>query len=336
MASKEGTGKKKSGAKRGSGAGGGRGRGGSGKPASIDSPAKMKDHGSGRSAQGRGRKSARSAAGYTKRKPSPSLKTASTPGNPGTRPSLSVVVPCYNEATNVRGTVESIKAALKEADRFSGYEVLIFNDCSTDETGRIADEIAEKEPEVRVIHNPANRGFGYNYTEGVRQARNDYVIMVPGDNEIPTDAITAVLTRAGDADLIIPYTRNTWVRPLSRRVVSRAFVALINTLFGLDLRYYNGTCLIRSELLKMVPMTTWGFAYMAAILVRLIRSGATFVEVGVDIQQRETGESKAFRPSNVASVVSAILKLFWEVRVTERARYGSPARRAAATTPIER
>ncbi|MBI5453572.1 MAG: glycosyltransferase, partial [Deltaproteobacteria bacterium] len=185
---------------------------------------------------------------------------------------------------------------------------------------------------VKVIHNPKNMGFGYNYTEGVRLATKDYIIMVPGDNEIPAEAIKRVFALIGKADLVVPYTANTHVRPLSRRVISKMFVTGMNTAFGLDLMYYNGTCVIKSSLLKKVPMKTWGFAYMAAILVRLLRSGSSFMEVGVEISQRSKGRSKAFKLKNIASVFSAIASLFWEVRVRERVRYGSPSRRIEAVS----
>lgn len=243
------------------------------------------------------------------------------------KPTISIIVPCLNEEENLEGTIECVKEAIASSGAFSAYEVLIFNDFSTDGTGRTAEEIKKREVGIRVIHNPKNMGFGYNYTEGVRLASKDYILMVPGDNEIPTEAIRKVMALAGAADVVIPYTANMHVRPLSRRVISRLFVLGMNTLFGLDLRYYNGTCLIKSGLLKKIPLKTWGFAYMAAILVRLLSSGASFVEVGVDISQRSKGRTKAFRVKNIVSVFSAIASLFWEVRVTGRADYASPARR---------
>jgi len=174
-------------------------------------------------------------------------------------------------------------------------------------------------------------GFGFNFTDGVRRATKDYIIMVPGDNEIPAEAIERVMALAGQADVIIPYTANPEVRPFSRRVISRVFVALINTLFGLNVSYYNGTCLVKSRLLKKVPLKTWGFAYMAAILVRLLKSGASYTEVGVDIAQRSSGKTKAFAFKNVVSVVRAILTLFWDVRIKERARYAEKPSRAEAS-----
>ena len=240
------------------------------------------------------------------------------------RPSISIIVPCYNEAGNIEGTVESIKSALRSLNRFDRFEIIIFNDCSTDKTGEIIEAIKEREDSVITAHNKRNMGFGYNYTEGVRLASMEYVIMVPGDNEIPSEAIETVLKETGRADLVIPYTANTEVRPISRRVISRAFVILINTLFGLRLRYYNGTCVLKTKELKELKLTTFGFAYMASILVRLIRSGATYVEVGVDITQRETGASQAFTLKNIVSVLSAIVDLFIEVRLRNRAHYNRP------------
>jgi len=246
------------------------------------------------------------------------------------RPSISVIIPCLNEEGNVRGAVESVKQAIEASARFGSYEMLIFNDGSTDATGEVADSLAASEKGVRVIHNPKNMGFGYNYTEGVRLATREYIIMVPGDNEIPAAAIEKIFSCVGMADVVVPYTANPEVRPLSRRIVSRLFVVIMNVLFGLRLKYYNGTCVIRSSLLKKVPLKTWGFAYMAAILVRLIRSGASYLEVGVMIQHRETGSSKAFAPKNVISVFSAIASLFWEVRIADRASYNAPVKRVEA------
>lgn len=235
------------------------------------------------------------------------------------KPSISVVVPAYNEEERLEGTIDAINASL--GDSFSDHEILIFNDKSTDRTGEIADGLKEKDNHIRVVHNPVNMGFGYNYKEGVRLAEKEYVIMVPGDNEIPVGAISKIFTQVGRADIIVPHTANMWVRPLSRRIISRVFTVVMNLISGLDLEYYNGTCVHKTSLIKEIPIRTHGFAYMATILVRLIKSGASFTEIGVDIEQRVGGESKAFAIKNIISVIKALWGLFIEVRFKERAKY---------------
>lgn len=248
----------------------------------------------------------------------------------GKKKGLSIIVPCLNEEGNIRATVRSIKEAVSNAGAVIDYEIIIIDDGSTDSTGTVIDSLAAGERRITAVHNGRNMGFGYSYTEGVRRAAKEYIVMVPGDNEIPTEAMEKIFSHAHTADVLIPYTANTEVRKPSRRALSRLFVIGMNLLFGLDLRYYNGTCVIRSSLLKKTPMKTCGFAYMASILVRLIRSGAVFAEIGVDIRQRESGTSKALRPASVFSVLQAVAVLFWDVRVRDRSAYTAEPRRIEA------
>lgn len=243
---------------------------------------------------------------------------------------ISIIVPCLNEEGNIKETVCSVKDAISKAGTFADHEIIIINDGSTDSTGSEIDSIASGDRRVKAIHNVRNMGFGYSYTEGVRRASMDYIVMVPGDNEIPAEALEKIFSNACGADAVIPYTANTEVRKPARRVLSRLFVIGMNNLFGLDLRYYNGTCVIRSSLLKKIPMKTCGFAYMASILVRLIRSGAAFTEIGVEIRQRQSGTSKALRPASVLNVLKAVAVLFWDVRVRDRASYRAEPKRVEA------
>lgn len=237
---------------------------------------------------------------------------------------LSVIIPALNEEGNLEGAVQSVLAAV--GTRFGDYELLIFDDCSTDRTGVIADQLAAGNSRIQVIHNPRNIGFGYNYTRGVQLARMDYVTMFPGDNEFPETAMRGILDAVGTADIVVPFTSNPEVRPWGRRVVSTCFVTLLNLLFGLRLRYYNGPCVHKRALLQTVPMKTHGFAYMASILVRLIRGGHSYIEVPMQLRPRKHGRSKAFRLKNITSVFRELVSLFWEVRIKERRKYASLVR----------
>jgi glycosyltransferase involved in cell wall biosynthesis len=231
--------------------------------------------------------------------------------------SLSVIVPAFNEERNLAAAVNTVREAT--ADKVSDLEIIIVDDNSTDGTGPIADRLASEDGRIRVVHNPSNMGLGYNYRKGAALACREYVIMVPGDNENSSRSIQPVLEHLGEADLIVPYVVNPEVRPLARRVLSRLFVFIVNVLCGLRLRYYNGTCAIRREALEGLPIDTNGFAYMADTLVRLLKRGHSYKEVGVQLDQRVYGPSKAFAPRNVVQVGWAVLTLFWQVRVLRRA-----------------
>jgi dolichol-phosphate mannosyltransferase len=225
---------------------------------------------------------------------------------------LSVIIPAYNEEKNIRSTVEGLISVFKDKI-FNDYEILIFNDKSTDRTGEIVEELAREHKGVIGIHNPTNRGFGYNYKRGVELAQGKYVLMIPGDDETDLDSIDSLLNSIGKADLIISYTVNMEVRKLFRRMVSGIFVKFLNTMFGLRLKYYNGICIHRTDLARKSIPTTFGFAFAAEMAIKLLKSGYSFVEVPIRI--KPTNKSSAFKIKNVISVIKTIIFLFWKINI---------------------
>lgn len=226
--------------------------------------------------------------------------------------SLSVIIPCLNEEENLEETYENVAAALKQTA--DAYEILIFNDASTDRTGAIAEAIAQRDASVIVHHNQVNRGFGYNFIKGVEIARMDYVSVIPGDNEISRESICRIFSQVGKADIVTAFSMNMEIRPYGRRLVSRLFTLVINCLFCCELQYYNGPSVHRTELIRGLDINTFGFAFHAVTLVKLIRGGHSFCEVDTYLQRKRAYRSTAVRWRNIASVVKAILALFWEIR----------------------
>lgn len=233
----------------------------------------------------------------------------------GMKSSITVIIPAYNEAGNIENTAQSILNGLNNLG-FENFEILIFNDASTDDTGKISDDLALQNNRVKVIHNNPNRGIGYNYQKGIELARYDYIVMFPGDNVIAESSVQNLLAKTGEADIVLSYVANQKLRRFSRRIISRAFTILINFLFCLKVTYYNGSPIIKTSLLRIVPQTTSGFAYMAEILVQLIKSGHSYIEVATNMQPRAYGKSTALRPKNFYLVGKTILDLLWKVYFT--------------------
>jgi glycosyltransferase involved in cell wall biosynthesis len=209
-----------------------------------------------------------------------------------------------NEEANLATTIDSIRHS--SSKYFKDYEIIILNDGSTDQTGQIADKLASQDPRIRVIHHASPRNLGRCYAEGVEQSRHHFVIMIPGDNECGVEVMDTVFQLAGKADMIIPFTSNPEVRPLSRQLLSRAFVWLLNVTSGCRLTYYNGAVLHRTSLVKKFGIRTDGFGYQADLLVRMLRAGHSYREVGTKITYRPKGKSKAFRLNNLIKVSSFI------------------------------
>ena len=231
----------------------------------------------------------------------------------GPSATISVIVPAYNEEGNLPGTLEEIVPILEE--NFRDYEILLFDDKSADATGAIADRAAAANPRVRAVHNAKNMGLGYNYRTGAAMARMDYVMLVPGDNEIAGDSYRAMFRLLGQADMVVPYTVNTEIRPPGRRFISRWYTWLINALFGRSVPYYNGPVVHKRSLIPSVEITTDGFAYQTEAVLKLLRDGRTYVPVGMVLKERRSGRSKALDPRNVARVLKTIWLLLWRIRL---------------------
>jgi len=227
------------------------------------------------------------------------------------KPTISVIVPALNEEANIATAVKDASDSL--AGRFSDYELLLFDDGSRDRTGEIMDRLAAQNPRIRVTHNPQPRNLGGVYKQGVALARFDHVLMFPGDNENQLASLLPVLDAIGKADIVIPYTINTHVRPLMRRAGSLTYTILINLLFGRRLRYYNGTYLCRTADVRQITINTDSFAYQCEVLLKLLRNGKSYVEVGIQIRRPSGSVSKALRIRNLIDILKAICYLAVEM-----------------------
>lgn len=135
---------------------------------------------------------------------------------------LSIIVPALNEEENLRPAVGAI---LESLGPLCGLlDVLVFDDASTDGTAAIADQLAHEDRRVRAFHNPARLNIGGIYKAGIREARGDYVLLVPGDNETRVDDIANALGHLDRSDLIVFYVTNTAVRPFMRRADRKSVV----------------------------------------------------------------------------------------------------------------
>ncbi|MBI2915555.1 MAG: glycosyltransferase family 2 protein [Elusimicrobia bacterium] len=224
--------------------------------------------------------------------------------------SITVIVPALNEESNLESAVRDILPSLKRY--FQEFEVLIFDDGSSDQTGKIADQIASNIPQVKAIHNPKTMGFGYNYRKGVEMAGKDYILMIPGDNEITTESYEVMFQKVGEKDMIIPHTLNTEIRPWLRRFLSKIYTMTNNFLFRTSLLYFNGPVLHKRSLIQAIGIQTDSFAYQTELLVKMIRKGYTYTETGMWLKERK-GKSKAFRLKNVVRTIQSIVQLFFKV-----------------------
>ena len=102
---------------------------------------------------------------------------------------LSVTVPCYNSQDYMAGAIESL---LVGGDR---VEIIVINDGSKDNTGKIADEYAEKYPDVVKVVHQENGGHGEGINQGLKHSTGKYFFVLDSDDKLFKDAFLQTLDK---------------------------------------------------------------------------------------------------------------------------------------------
>ncbi len=219
--------------------------------------------------------------------------------------SLSVFFPCYNEEANVERTTRAALDACREIT--SDFEIIIVNDGSRDRTGEIADRLAEEHPEVRVVHNRPNRGYGGALQSGFRAARKDWIFYTDGDGQFDFREIPQLLELLDRFDIVSAYRlrrQDSWIR----KVNAWGWKIVCNLLLGLRLRDVDCAFKIYPKrFIDEVELWSEGALIDAEMLAKARRRGYRIGQVGVHHYPRTAGQQTG---ANLRVVVRAFRELF--------------------------
>lgn len=209
-----------------------------------------------------------------------------------TAPTLSLVVPTYNERDRLPELVRDLFRAYQR-EAVDG-ELVIVDDNSPDGTGRLADELATKYP-VQVIHRSAKLGLGTAVVEGFRVAAGEIVGVIDADLSHPPSLVPRMLAvmRQSGADLVIGsrYVPGGGTRSweLSRVLMSR-FACVLARIVTPVRDATSGFFLMRRDLARDVTISAGGFKICLELLIR--SQPTLVVEVPYVFSGRTAGESK--------------------------------------------
>jgi glycosyltransferase involved in cell wall biosynthesis len=204
-------------------------------------------------------------------------------------PTLSVIMPAYNEegavSDAVRAVQEHVFSIVPDA------EMVAVNDGSRDRTGEILDGLAKRDPRVRVVHKK-NGGHGPALITGLAAARGDYVLLIDSDNEIPLESFAPLWQQVHngyDAAFGVRRVRND---ARLRRVLTRVIGHALRLLFGVRLRDANIPFKVFrrqlwTEAAPVIPPDTLAPSLFFA--VHAARRGARIAFVDVGHRERTTG-----------------------------------------------
>ncbi|WP_049570515.1 polyprenol monophosphomannose synthase [Streptomyces sp. SBT349] len=211
-----------------------------------------------------------------------------------------VIIPTYNEAATISPLVKRLRLVAPECD------ILVADDNSPDGTGKIADEIADVDGHVHVLHRPGKEGLGAAYVAGFRWGLDrgyGVLIEMDGDGSHRPEDLPRLLTALREADLVLG---SRWVPggrivnwPRYRELISRGGSAYSRLLLGLPVRDVTGGFrAFRRHVLEgmaMEDVVSQGYCFQVDMLHRTLRAGHRVAEVPITFVEREHGDSKMSR-----------------------------------------
>lgn len=202
---------------------------------------------------------------------------------------LSVFFPAYNEEANIEKTVLDTKKVLMKVAK--KWEIIIVNDGSKDKTGKVADSLAKRYKNVKVVHHSPNRGYGGALKTGYETAKYEWVAFADSDGQFKFSDIERFIKNFNKGDLILGY-RIDRKDPMIRKVYTLVWSRLLPLiLFGLNVKDYScGFWVIKNKVYKTIkPIESEEKVTKIEMLVKAKRKGFKFVEVGVNHYPREHG-----------------------------------------------
>jgi dolichol-phosphate mannosyltransferase len=210
-----------------------------------------------------------------------------------------IIVPTYNERENLPRMAQKLLSLPVKVD------LLVVDDNSPDGTGKIADELAARHPEIHALHRADKSGLGRAYIAGFKWAlERDYqfVCEIDCDFSHDPDDVPKFLDAAKNenADLVLGSRYSGGVRvvnwPLKRLMLSRCAGIYVQVITGMPFSDPTGgyKCFRRRSLeaIQLDDVRSNGYSFQIEMTHRLWRQGFKIVEVPIIFTERVEGHSK--------------------------------------------
>ena len=206
---------------------------------------------------------------------------------------LSVAIPAFNEEATLVAVTQRILAVPHL------HEVVIVDDCSTDHTGDIAEELAQRFPQVKVLHHRTNRGKTEALKTGFAHTAGDVVIVQDADLEYDPSDIEHVIAPilANEADVV--YGSRFLVRRAARvlyfyhYLANKTLTFFSNLFTNVNLTdVETGYKAFRGDIIRNMTISSSGFGFEIEVTAKIAKLGCRLFEVPISYHGRTYQEGK--------------------------------------------
>ena len=231
---------------------------------------------------------------------------AATSPNPPSPDSLTVFFPVYNDENTIeRVTLKAIDVCQQLTDDF---EVIIINDGSPDNSGKLADQLAAEHANVSVVHHETNRGYGAAIRTGLAASTKAWICFTDGDDEYDLHDLVKLWRLRPYYSLVITFR---FIRRYSsgRVIISRIYNHILRRLFRTNYRDIStGLRLVDREVVERLNLEATSPFIGAEITIKTMLMGYPVGEVGIQTFPREFGRGGSTSIRNIALTIADMVR----------------------------
>lgn len=221
-------------------------------------------------------------------------------------PELSIFFPFWNEEKNIESVInKAIPVARAVADK---WEIIMINDGSSDNTNNLAQKLAEKNENLKLISHFPNRGYGAALKEGFSKSKYKYIVFNDGDGQFDFSEVTKFFNSINDADIVIGFRKKRNDSNLLKRLLLMNLLKIWDFIF-FHFYYRDIDCgfkmFTRNGLKQIGPLRSEGAMITTEILAKAKKKKLVVKEIGVNHYSRIHGSQSG---ANFPVILRAILE----------------------------
>lgn len=223
--------------------------------------------------------------------------------------SVSFFCPAYNDASNLPDLIPNVFNFLSEHSE--KFEIVIIDDGAKDGTGKVADQMAQKFPNVKVIHHENNRGYSATLKEGFENGKYDYVMYTDGDSQYDVKEFEPYLYLLKTNDVLAGYATKKAVSTF-RKFQSWVHNTLINILFFVHFKDINCSMKIfKKPVLDKIKINCnpFGAFIDAELILKAKKLGIGIAQFPVTHYERKSGVASGSKSKVILNTIKDMVKL---------------------------
>ena len=203
---------------------------------------------------------------------------------------ISVVIPAYNEENAIEKTIKEIQKVMKKNKLDKGSEIIVVNDGSTDNTKSVAEKCG-----AIVVNNPTNMGYGFSLKRGIKQAKNEMIVITDADLTYPFSSVPEMIKIKEEGfDLVVgartgKYYKQSFFKSFLRRLMKH----LVQFVSGKKIKDINSGLRVfdKSTVTKYFPRLCDTFSFTTSQTLAYLMNNHFVCYIDIPYNKR-VGKSK--------------------------------------------